>query len=127
MKNFLIDLCLVGLLLFMINGLFGDYGIQKAVFDKNITQFEEDVKEQKPITTDYGTTNDNEENTLSLVVKQISEVCIKVIETLVGDHLLRLFQRRADRFLHHGPRPEPHHRQVQRQIRTHSEDEPSPL
>ena len=47
MKNFLIDLCLVGLLLFMINGLFGDYGIQKAVFDKNITQFEEDVKEQK--------------------------------------------------------------------------------
>ena len=83
MKNFLIDLCLVGLLLFMINGLFGDYGIQKAVFDKNITQFEEDVKEQKPITTDYGTTNDNEENTLSLVVKQISEVCIKVIETLV--------------------------------------------
>jgi len=81
MKNFLIDLCLVGLLLFMINGLFGDYGIQKAVFDKNITQFEEDVKEQKPITTDYGTTN--EENTLSLVVKQISEVCIKVIETLV--------------------------------------------
>ena len=26
---------------------------------------------------------DNEENTLSLVVKQISEVCIKVIETLV--------------------------------------------
>lgn len=83
MKNFLIDLCLVGLLLFMINGLFGDYGIQKVVFDKNITQFEEDVKEQKPITTDYGTTNDNEENTLSLVVKQISEVCIKVIETLV--------------------------------------------
>ena len=46
MKNFLIDLCLVGLLLFMINGLFGDYGIQKAVFDKNITQFEEDVKNQ---------------------------------------------------------------------------------
>ena len=46
-------------------------------------QFEEDIKEQQPITTDYGTTNDNEENTLSLVVKQISEVCIKVIETLV--------------------------------------------
>lgn len=49
MKNFLIDLCLVGLLLFMINGLFGDYGIQKAVFDKNITQFEEDVKEQNQL------------------------------------------------------------------------------
>ena len=31
MKNFLIDLCLVGLLLFMINGLFGDYGIQNRI------------------------------------------------------------------------------------------------
>ena len=28
------------------------------------------LKNKKPITTDYGTTNDNEENTLSLVVKQ---------------------------------------------------------
>ena len=83
MKNFLIDLCLVGLLLFMINGLLGDFGVQKAVFEQNIEQFEEDIKQQQPITTDYGTTNDNEENTLSLVVKQISEVCIKVIETLV--------------------------------------------
>lgn len=83
MKNFLIDLCLVGLLLFMINGLLGDFGIQKAVFEQNIEQFEEDIKEQKPITTDYGATNDNDENTLSLVVKKISDVCIKVIETLV--------------------------------------------
>lgn len=83
MKNFLIDLCLVGLLLFMINGLFGDYGIQKAVFNQNIEQFEETVKEEKLITSDYGTTDDGEENTLSLVVKQISDVCIKIIETLV--------------------------------------------
>lgn len=83
MKNFLIDLCLVGLLLFMINGLFGDYGVQKAVFNQNIEQFEEDVKEEKLITSDYGTTDDGEENTLSLVVKQISDVCIKIIETLV--------------------------------------------
>ena len=35
------------------------------------------------ITTDYGTTNDNDENALSLVVKKISDGCIKVIETLV--------------------------------------------
>lgn len=83
MKNFLIDLCLVGLLLFMINGLFGDYGIQKAVFNQNIEQFEETVKEEKLITSEYGTTDDGEENTLSLVVKQISDVCIKIIETLV--------------------------------------------
>ena len=82
MKSFLIDLCLVGLLLFLINGLFGDYGIQKAMFEQNIVQLEE-IKEHQPITTDYGTTNDNEENTLSLVVKKISDICIKIIETLV--------------------------------------------
>ena len=83
MKSFLIDLCLVGLLLFLINGLFGDYGIQKAMFEQNIVQFEEEIKEHQPITTDYGTTNDNEENTLSLVVKKISDLCIKLIETLL--------------------------------------------
>lgn len=83
MKNFLIDLCLVGLVLFMINGLFGDYKIQKALFEQNITEFEEDIKAQKPIVSDYGTTNDDEENALSLVVKSISDVCIKVIEILV--------------------------------------------
>ena len=83
MKNFLIDLCLVGMLLFMINGLFGDFSVKNAMFEQNIEQFEEDIKEQQPITTDYGTTNDNDENTLSLVVKKISDGCIKVIETLV--------------------------------------------
>lgn len=83
MKDFLIDLCLVGLLLFMINGLFGNFGIQKAVFDNKMNQFEEDIKENKIIEVDYGTINDNEENSLSLIVKGISDVCIKVIETLV--------------------------------------------
>ena len=83
MKNFLIDLCLVGMLLFMINGLFCDFSVKKAMFEQNIEQFEEDIKEQRTITTDYGTTNDNDENALSLVVKKISDGCIKVIETLV--------------------------------------------
>lgn len=83
MKNFLIDLCLVGLLLFFINGLFGDYGIEKAIFEQNIAQFEEEISNQQPVISDYGTTNDNDENALSLVVKQISDLCIKIIETLV--------------------------------------------
>lgn len=83
MKNFLIDLCLVGLLLFLINGLFGDYGIEKVIFEQNIAQFEEEISNQQPVISDYGTTNDNDENALSLVVKQISDLCIKIIETLV--------------------------------------------
>ncbi|WP_296878464.1 hypothetical protein [Thomasclavelia sp.] len=83
MKNFLIDLCLVGMLLFIINGLFGNYQIQKEVFNQNIEQFEETVKDNHVISSDYGMIDDGKENTLSLVVKEISDGCIKVIETLV--------------------------------------------
>ena len=81
MKNFLIDLCLVGMLIF--NGLFNDYGIQKEVFNQNLEQFEETIENNQIISSDYGAVSDNEENTLSLVVKEISDGCIKVIETFV--------------------------------------------
>ena len=83
MKNFLIDLCLVGMLIFMINGLFNDYGIQKEVFNQSLEQFEETIENNQIISSDYGAVSDNEENTLSLVVKEISDGCIKVIETFV--------------------------------------------
>ena len=83
MKNFLIDLCLVGMLIFMINGLFNDYGIQKEVFNQNLEQFEETIENNQINSSDYGAVSDNEENTLSLVVKEISDGCIKVIETFV--------------------------------------------
>ena len=83
MKNFLIDLCLVGMLIFMINGLFNDYGIQKEVFNQNLEQFEETIENNQIISSDYGAVSDNEEHTLSLVVKEISDGCIKVIETFV--------------------------------------------
>ena len=83
MKYFLIDLCLVGMLIFMINGLFNDYGIQKEVFNQNLEQFEETIENNQIISSDYGAVSDNEENTLSLVVKEISDGCIKVIETFV--------------------------------------------
>ena len=83
MKNFLIDLCLVGMLIFMINGLFNDYGIQKEVFNHNLEQFEETIENNQIISSDYGVVSDNEQNTLSLVVKEISDGCIMVIETFV--------------------------------------------
>ena len=83
MKNFLIDLCLVGKLIFMINGLFNYYVIQKEVFNQNLEQFEETIENNQIISSDYGAVSDNEENTLSLVVKEISDGCIKVIETFV--------------------------------------------
>ena len=68
---------------FMINGLFNDYGIQKEVFNQNLEQFEETIENNQIISSDYGAVSDNEENTLSLVVKEISDGCIKVIETFV--------------------------------------------
>lgn len=83
MKNFLIDLCLVGMLIFMINGLFNDHGIQKEVFNQNLEQFEETIENNQIISSDYGSVSDSEENTLSLVVKEISDGCIKVIKTFV--------------------------------------------
>ena len=83
MKNFLIDLCLVGMLIFMINGLFNDYGIKKEGLNQNLEQFEETIENNQIISSDYGAVSDNEENTLSLVVKEISDGCIKVIETFI--------------------------------------------
>ena len=48
-KNFLIDLCLVGLLLLLINTFLNDYGVKKALFDKDIIEFENNVKQDKVI------------------------------------------------------------------------------
>ncbi|WP_294577727.1 hypothetical protein [uncultured Thomasclavelia sp.] len=83
MKNFLIDMCLVALLIFMINGIFGNYGVQKEVFDQSITQFEQTIQDNETIDSDYGIVTDQPENTLSLVIKSISDFCIKIIETVV--------------------------------------------
>lgn len=83
MRDFIIDLCLVGLFLFAMNSFLNNYNVKKAVFEKEVVQFEKDIKEEKPVTKAHGTTNDNSENTLSLVVKSISEFCIKIIESIV--------------------------------------------
>ena len=49
MKNFLIDLCLVGLLLFMINGLFGDYGIQKLYLTRILLSLKRMLKNKNQL------------------------------------------------------------------------------
>ena len=35
--------------LFMINGLFGDFSVKKAMFEQNIEQFEEDMKKNSEL------------------------------------------------------------------------------
>lgn len=83
MKNFLIDACLVGLFVFLINGLFNDYNIQNVMFEREINQFEEDVQNDEVINYNYGVTSDDSENLLSLVIKGISDFCISIIETII--------------------------------------------
>lgn len=82
-KNFLIDLCLVGLLLFLINSFLNDYSVKKTLFDRDLVQFESDIKEEKVISSNYGATTDNSESTLSVVIKSISDFCINIIEIIV--------------------------------------------
>ena len=83
LRDFVIDLCLVGLFLFLMNSFLNNYNIKKTIFEKEVVQFEEDVQKEKTITETHGTTSDNRDNAVSLVVKSISDFCIKIIETIV--------------------------------------------
>ena len=83
MKELLIDFTMVGLLLFCLNGLFNNHYVQNELFSKNIITFEENIKKQKEIKTNEGLYDNQKDNTLSLIVKKISEICIQIIQTIV--------------------------------------------
>ena len=65
MKELLIDFTMVGLLLFCMNGLLNNHYIQKEV------------------NSDEGLYDNQKDNTLSLIVKKISQICIQIIQTIV--------------------------------------------
>ena len=77
MKELIIDLTMVGLLLFGMNGLFNNHYIQNEMVSKNIVAFEKEIK------SDEGSYDDLQDNTLSLIVKKISKICIQIIQTIV--------------------------------------------
>ena len=83
MKELLIDFTMVGLLLFCLNGLFNNHYVQNELVSKNIITFEENIKKQKEIKTNEGLYDNQKDNTLSLMVKKISEICIQIIQTIV--------------------------------------------
>lgn len=83
MKELLIDLTMVGLLLFCMNSFLNNHSIQNELVSKNIISFEEKIKEQKEIKSDEGSYDNQKENHLSLLVKKISEICIQIIQTIV--------------------------------------------
>ena len=83
MKELLIDFTMVGLLLVCLNGLFNNHYVQNELVSKNIITFEENIKKQKEIKTNEGLYDNQKDNTLSLIVKKISEICIQIIQTIV--------------------------------------------
>lgn len=83
MKELFIDFTMVGLLLFCLNGLFNNHYVQNELVSKNIITFEENIKKQKEIKTNEGLYDNQKDNTLSLIVKKISEICIQIIQTIV--------------------------------------------
>ena len=83
MKELLIDFTMVGLLLFCLNGLFNNHYVQNELVSKNIIAFEENIKKQKEIKTNEGIYDNQKDNTLSLIVKKISQICIQIIQTIV--------------------------------------------
>lgn len=83
MKELLIDFTMVGLLLFCLNGLFNNHYVQNELVSKNIITFEENIKKQKEIKTNEGIYDNQKDNTLSLIVKKISQICIQIIQTIV--------------------------------------------
>ena len=70
-------------MLFCLNGLFNNHYVQNESVSKNIITFEENIKKQKEIKTNEGLYDNQKDNTLSLIVKKISEICIQIIQTIV--------------------------------------------
>jgi len=63
--------------------LFNNHYVQNELVSKNIITFEENIKKQKEIKTNEGLYDNQKDNTLSLIVKKISEICIQIIQTIV--------------------------------------------
>lgn len=82
MKELLIDFTMVGLL-FCMNGLLNNHYIQNEMVSKNIVAFEQNVQKQKEVNSDEGLYDNQKDNTLSLIVKKISQICIQIIQTIV--------------------------------------------
>ena len=83
MKELLIDFTMVDLLLFCVNGLLNNHYIQNEMVSKNIVAFEQNVQKQKEVNSDEGLYDNQKDNTLSLIVKKISQICIQIIQTIV--------------------------------------------
>lgn len=83
MKDILIDMCLVGLLLFFMNSFFNDNHIQEEIFNQNISLFEQDVENEQVIDYEEGIYDNQEDNEISQFFKVLSDWCIQLIQTFI--------------------------------------------
>ena len=79
MKQFWIDLCCVLLLICVVSLFFGDHQVSQTLFERDITQFEEDVSMQKEIQSPV-TLQDTSDNQVSSLMKSTSQFCVSIIE-----------------------------------------------
>ena len=87
MKELLIDFTMVGLLLFCMNGLLNNHYIQNEMVSKNIVAFEQNVQKQKEVNSDEGLYDNQKDNTLSLIVKKISQTIVLLISQFISNIL----------------------------------------
>jgi len=83
MKQFILDLCLVLLLICATSLLFGDYKVSQTMFERSINEFEESVSTQQESKEKYVTIQDPSDNHVSSLMKVMSDGCVKVIEFVV--------------------------------------------
>lgn len=83
MKDILVDLCLVGLLLFFMNSIFNNNHIQNEIFNQNIVSFEKDINNDEVIDYHQGIYDNQEDNYISKCLKTVSDLCIKFIQIIM--------------------------------------------
>lgn len=83
MKQFLIDLCLVVLVMCVMSLFFGDYNVSQTMFQRSINEFEESVSQEEVVKDQYVTIQDSSDNHVSSFFKTISDGCVQVIQYIV--------------------------------------------
>lgn len=93
MKDILIDFCLVGLLLFFLNGILNNHYIENSLMQKEIVSFEEDIENNEVIDYDEGVYDNGDDNGISKCLKIVSDWCInfiKVIMLIISNFISKL-------------------------------------
>ena len=83
MKQFLIDLCLVLLLICVIDIFFAHEQVSQTLFEISLDEFEETVSHNQEVKDSYVVLQDHSDNQVSTFFKDISQICVKIIEFIV--------------------------------------------